>query len=180
MSTPYIGEIRMFAGNFAILNWAFCDGSLLPISQYDALFNLIGTTYGGDGQNTFGLPDLRGRGPIHQGIEPSGGTYVIGQMLGAETVTLTANQMPTHSHQILASANTAASQDPTNNVVASGAAAQPPNPAVNLYRNKGGSNLVNMGPTTTNFGQSQPHENMQPYLCINYIISLFGVFPSQN
>ena len=180
MSQPFIGEIKMFAGNFAIQGWAFCDGSLQAISQNDALFTLLGTTYGGDGQTTFALPDLRGRVPIHHGTEPTGGTSTIGQLYGAETVTLTVSQIPQHTHQIFASANPASTSDPTGAVTAAGANAQPPNPAVSLYRNKGAVNLAQMGSTTTNFGNSQAHENMQPYTCINYIISLFGIFPSQN
>ena len=180
MATPFVGEIKLFAGNFAIRDWAICDGSLLPIPEYEALYALLGTTYGGDGQNLFALPDLRGRVPVHQGTEATGGTYTIGQLLGTETVTLSSAQLPQHTHPIFASTNTASTPDPSNAVTATGANAQPPNPAVALYRNKGGTNLAPMGSSTANAGSSQPHENMQPYTCINYIIALFGIYPSQT
>ena len=167
MSEPYIGEIRMFAGNFAPAGWAFCDGSLQAISENEALFALIGTTYGGDGQTTFALPDLRGRLPVHQG-----GGFTLAQAGGVETVTLTSAQVPAHSHPFLASTDPGAQRDPTGNVLATIV---------------GGSAYVQMAPTTplapqsiSSTGGSQPHENMQPYLCVSFIISLFGVFPSQT
>jgi len=169
MSQPYVGEIRMFAGNFAPAGWMFCEGQLLPIAEYETLFNLIGTTYGGDGQSTFGLPDLRGRLPIHQG---SG--FTLAQTGGVEQVTLTASQIPAHTHPFLATANQASSQNPGNQLPAItqafsitpyGTAA----PQVQLSPNSIGST-----------GGSQPHDNFQPYLCIDFIISLFGVFPSQS
>src|SRR3954471_13971489 len=119
MSSPYIGEIRLFAGSFAPAGWAFCAGQLLPISENDALFTLIGTTYGGDGQETFALPDLRGRAPMHQGTGSSGTTYILGESAGVETVTLTTQQIPSHSHQPMGSTDPAGSSTPQNNVLAS-------------------------------------------------------------
>jgi len=166
MAQPYVGEIRMFAGNFAPAGWMFCEGQLLPISENETLFNLIGTTYGGDGQSTFGLPDLRGRIPVHQG-----NGLILAETGGAEEITLTVNQMPAHSHPYLASTNIGSQSDPANNVVAQTVGAlspyieSPPN--------------VNLSPqAVTSTGGSQPHTNFQPYLCINFIISLFGIFPS--
>ena len=181
MSSPYIGEIRMFAGSFAPVGWAFCAGQLMPISENDALFTLIGTTYGGDGQETFGLPDLQGRVPVHMGQGPGiSQNYQIGEKAGVESVTLTTQQIPIHNHAAIASANAADTNIPTaNTILASmgpaGIAQVPcylpfPNAAqVNL-------NAQSIGPA----GGSQPHENMQQYLCLTFIISLFGIFPTQN
>jgi microcystin-dependent protein len=171
MSTPYIGEIRIFAGNFAILDWAFCNGSLQSISANSALFNLIGTTYGGDGQTTFGLPDLQGRFPIHQGTGAGLPTYVIGQKAGVETVTLNTNQIPSHSH-VPASSGSGGSDNPTGNYwgASTGGKLYSTN-TPNLTMNNAAIGIT---------GGSQPHDNMQPFLCIIYIISLFGIFPSQN
>jgi microcystin-dependent protein len=167
MSQPYVGEVRMFAGNFAPAGWAFCDGQLLPISENDVLFNLIGTSYGGDGQSTFALPDLRGRLPIHQG---SG--FVPAQAGGAEQITLTVNQMPAHSHPLLASTGPGNANTPGGNVTAESA-------AVKIYY--ADQPTVALNPAAINAtGGSQPHSNLQPYLCINFIISLFGIFPSQT
>jgi microcystin-dependent protein len=151
----------------------FCDGQLLPISENETLFQLIGTTYGGDGQSTFGLPDLRGRVPIHQGTGLAGTTYILAQSVGAETVTLTANQVPTHQHSFGfgASVGKATTDRPDNSYPALGG----------YYAATPGSNLFMGEPTTiAPAGGSQPHFNMQPYLGINFIISLFGIFPSQN
>jgi microcystin-dependent protein len=169
MAQPYVGEIRMFAGNFAPAGWMFCEGQLLPISENETLFNLIGTTYGGDGQSTFALPDLRGRIPIHQGS-----SFVLAQSGGVETVTLTASQIPAHSHPFLASANPASSKSPGNQVpgITQSATITPYGtdaPLVQLSSNAVGA-----------AGGSQPHDNFQPYLCIDFIISLFGIFPSQT
>jgi microcystin-dependent protein len=167
VSSPYVGEIRMGGWNFAPVGWAMCNGQLLPISENPTLFQLIGTTYGGDGMNTFALPDLRGRLPVHQG---SGLT--IGQAGGTETVTLQATQVPAHPHPFLGSTNPGATRNPGGNVpatvVAGSAYAQDP-PTTALAANSIGST-----------GGSQPHDNMQPYLCVTFIISLFGVFPSQS
>jgi microcystin-dependent protein len=165
MSQPYVGEIRMFAGNFAPAGWLFCSGQLLPISEYETLFNLIGTTYGGDGQSTFGLPDLRGRLPIHMG---SG--FVLAQTGGAETVTLTTSTIPAHTHPALATTNSNTASLPGGNYLATGP---------DIYDvNVAGSSQ--MAPAISSVGGSQPHDNFQPYLCVDFIISLFGVFPSQS
>ncbi|MBC8001050.1 MAG: phage tail protein [Opitutaceae bacterium] len=167
MAQPYIGEIRMFAGNFAPAGWMFCEGQLLPISENETLFNLIGTTYGGDGQETFGLPDLRGRLPIHQG-----NGFILAETGGVETVTLTVQQIPAHSHGLLASPNNASVANASGNVLA-----QTPNytPYIAMPANSPLS-PNSVGPT----GGSQPHNNLQPYLCVEFIISLFGIFPSQT
>jgi microcystin-dependent protein len=174
MSAPYIGEIRMFAGNFAPAGWMFCEGQLLPISNYETLFNLIGTTYGGDGQNTFGLPDLRGRVPIHQGTGPGLPPVNLAQTGGSPTVTITVSTMASHSHPYVASTTLSAQggASPQGNVVAQSSTAKmyiAANPTADLAANAIG-----------NTGGSQPHENMQPYLCVDFIIALFGVFPSQT
>lgn len=168
MAIPYVGEIRMFAGNFAPAGWAICDGSLLPISENEVLFQLIGVTYGGDGQSTFALPDLRGRTPVHMGQSGSG-TFVLGEQFGSESVTLTAAQMPAHTHSLLASANTATTRDPIGNV--------PAEASIDAYVDDLSPAALNAS-AISSVGGSQPHENMMPYLCINFIISLFGIFPS--
>ena len=165
MAQPYVGEIRMFAGNFAPAGWMFCEGQLLPISENETLFQLIGTTYGGDGQSTFGLPDLRGRIPIHQG-----NGFILAETGGAEETTLTAAQIPAHSHPFLAAAvqgNQTQAQGavPANSVTITPYLNNPPDTAM-----KAGS----VGAT----GGTQPHTNFQPYLCVDFIISLFGIFPS--
>ena len=172
MSSPYVGEIRMFGGNFAPNGWAFCNGALLPISENEVLFQLIGTTYGGDGQETFALPNLQGRVPIHMGQGPQGITYQIGEAAGVESVTLTTNQIPNHSHPFLGTATNGGQASPTNSVLANSTVLTPyapENPTAQMAANA-------LQPV----GGSQPHENMQPYLCISFIISLFGVFPSQT
>ena len=161
----------MFGGNFAPAGWMFCDGSLLPISENETLFNLIGTTYGGDGQSTFQLPDLRSRVLVHQGQGPGLSNYSLGQPGGVEAVTLTTSQIPIHSHAPLAS-NTGGSDNPANNFWANSTTGKPysaPPPAVQM-------NAATIAAT----GGSQPHENMIPFLCVSYIISLFGIFPSPN
>jgi microcystin-dependent protein len=169
MAQPYVGEIRMFAGNFPPNGWMFCDGQSLPISENEVLFQLIGTTYGGDGQETFNLPNLQSRVPIHMGTN-AGTTYQLGEMAGTESVTLTVQQVPSHAHPWLASGATATSQDPGNQMLATAQA--------QTYFNIA-DNLTNLSPLSVGpVGGSQPHENMQPFLCINYIISLFGIFPS--
>jgi len=164
MSNPYVGEIRMFGGNFAPAGWMFCEGQLLPISENETLFNLIGTTYGGDGQETFALPDLRGRLPIHQG-----NGFILAETGGAEEITLTVNQIPVHSHPLLATLSPGDINIPGGNLTAESA-------AVKIYvADVAGGQLA---PTViTPVGGSQPHTNFQPYLCIDFIISLFGVFP---
>jgi microcystin-dependent protein len=167
MAQPYVGEIRMFAGNFAPAGWMFCEGQSLPISEYETLFNLIGTTYGGDGQSTFDLPDLRGRVPIH-----FGNGFTLAETGGVETVTLTTNQIPAHSHPMLASSGPGTTNAPAGNVTAA-------SPSVTLYiQDVTDSNMSAAAVGST--GGSQPHNNFQPYLCVDFIISLFGIFPSQT
>jgi microcystin-dependent protein len=169
---PYVGEIRMFAGNFPPVGWMFCEGQPLPISENDVLFQLIGTTYGGDGQSTFNLPNLASRFPMHMGSGPDGTTYQIGEMAGTEQETLTTQQIPTHTHAMLGSTDTATSSVPTDNVIGKST-------AVDALINAQPSTALNNQAVSPQ-GGSQPHENMQPFICINFIISLFGVFPSQT
>lgn len=164
MAQPYVGEIRMFGGNFAPAGWMFCEGQLLPISENETLFNLIGTTYGGDGQSTFALPDLRGRLPIHQG-----NGFTLAETGGAEEVTLTIQQIPVHSHPLLGSADPANVPNPQNNVPAATATATP------YFNIQPASPLSPQ--SISPVGGSQPHTNFQPYLCVDFIISLFGIFP---
>lgn len=170
MAQPYVGEIRMFAGNFAPSGWMFCEGQLLPISENATLFQLIGTTYGGDGESTFALPDLRGRLPIHQG-----NGFILAETGGAEEITLTVQQIPAHSHAWLASTNPATQSTPPGQVTASNVPNNiyrtlvPPPPQVNMAAQM-------IAPT----GGSQPHTNFQPYLCVDFIISLFGIYPSET
>jgi len=163
MAQPYVGEIRMFAGNFAPAGWMFCEGQLLPISENETLFTLIGTTYGGDGQSTFALPDLRGRLPLH-----AGNGFILAETGGAEEITLTVNQIPAHTHALLATSAAASSTDPTGQVLAK--------PDKNLYRAGAAPNPM-AAQAVTATGGSQPHTNFQPYLCVDFIISLFGLFP---
>jgi microcystin-dependent protein len=169
MTQPYVGEIRMGGWNFAPAGWMMCQGQLLPISEFETLFNLIGTTYGGDGQTTFALPDLRSRVPMHQG---SG--FPLAQLAGAETVTINGSQVPTHGHPFNASLNAGSQASPTGNVPAT-------------YNVAGGAAYFQITPTGAtpaqtigSTGGSQPHDNRQPYLGITFIISLFGVFPSPS
>jgi microcystin-dependent protein len=171
MGEPFVGEIRMFGGNFAPAGWMFCDGQLLPISENETLFNLIGTTYGGDGQSTFALPDLRGRVPLHAGTGQDGITYTLGESLGVETVTLTTQTIPIHNHSYIASQAIGGQANASGNV-------NPQSASIDWYIQDTPS--VNMAANAiTPTGGSQPHENLQPYLGINFIISLFGVFPHQ-
>jgi microcystin-dependent protein len=172
MAQPFIGEIRMFAGNFPPTGWMFCDGQTIPISQNDALFILLGTTYGGDGESTFNLPDLQGRAPVHQGTGPDGQTYQMGEKAGVETVTLTTQQIPSHNHAFLGSTNAATDNNPTGRILARSATVQ--------YLTISPGTVAANANAVTPVGGSQPHENMQPYLCVNFIISLFGLFPSQT
>ncbi len=171
MASPFIGEIRLFGGNFNPVGWAKCDGQLMVIAQNDVLFNLIGTTYGGDGQNTFALPDLRSRVPVHQGSS-LGNSYVLGQAGGAEAVTLTINETPAHAHVALASSAGATTPFPAGGVWA--VMSQPG------YAPGAGANATMNAASLGGAGGSQPHENMLPFLAVNFIISLFGVFPSPN
>lgn len=165
MSSPFIGEIRMFAGNFAPSGWAFCDGSLLAISDNDALFNLIGTTYGGDGQSTFALPDLRSKVPVHVG--PG---FALGQIGGEETVILTLGQTPAHSHVPQASSSPGTQSSPGGGLWAQSTLGQFSSAGPTVGMDPGALGLA---------GSSQPHDNMVPFLAVNFILSLFGIFPSQ-
>lgn len=173
MATPFLGVISMFGGNFAPRGYALCQGQLQSIAQNDALFALLGTIYGGDGQVTFALPDLRGRAPIHQGNLAGGSTYVIGQVLGTESVTLTATQMPAHSHTLGANSNPGSAAGPAGAVWASYSAGQ-------NYAASGSANTLMSASALTPSGGNQPHSNVQPFLAINFIIALEGVFPSRN
>jgi len=171
MGQPFVGEIRMFGGSFAPAGWAMCQGQPMPISQNETLFNLIGTTYGGDGQNTFDLPNLAGRILIHQGTN-AGQTFQIGEAAGTESVTLTTQQIPNHTHAMLASTNNGSQPQPQGGVLAKTTSgfmysAFPPGVAMNAS-------------SVQPIGGSQPHENMMPYLVVTFIISLFGIFPQPN
>lgn len=173
MAQPYIGEIRMFGGNFAPYGWSFCNGSVLPISQNNALYNLIGTTYGGDGISTFNLPDLQCRIPIHQGQGAGLQNYVLGQKGGAETVTPTVAQLPSHSHQAVGSATGGAASNPANNTWGNSGIANKsfgPGTSANASMNAGSTAMT---------GNSQPHDNMLPFLAFSFIIALEGVYPTQ-
>jgi microcystin-dependent protein len=171
MGVPYVGEIRMFAGNFPPNGWAFCWGQLMAISENDTLYNLIGTTYGGDGQTTFGLPDLRGRVPIHQGQGPGiTQNYSIGELGGVEEVTLTQQQLPNHTHTLVASSDPGNATTPTGNVLA--------NPLNTFPYFPSTASLQLNAQSLTPAGGSQPHTNMMPFLAISFIISLFGIYPS--
>jgi len=172
MAQPYVGEIRMFAGNFAPVGWLFCDGQQLSIAENEVLFQLIGTTYGGDGEETFNLPNLQSRVPLHMGNGPDGITYPLAQMAGTEQETLTIQQTPVHTHTLVGSTDLAGGGDPNGAVYA---------------RSTSFNYLIGDEPfepmaaqAVAPVGGSQPHENCQPFLCINYIISLFGLFPSQT
>ncbi|MCE4554146.1 phage tail protein [Roseateles cellulosilyticus] len=170
MSNPYLGEIRLFAGNFAPDRWALCQGQLVAIAENETLYNLIGTTYGGDGQNTFALPDLRGRVPVHQGQGPGLSPRTIGQIGGTESVTLQSGQTPAHSHPAIASTAAANLGAPGGNLLATTTGATyGPGPATTPMAS---------GAITSVWGGQQPHENMAPTLTVNYIISLYGIYPS--
>lgn len=173
MAQPYVGEIRLFAGNFAPAGWMFCDGQVLPISENETLFQLIGTTYGGDGQSTFALPNLQSRIPIHQGTGPDGNTYTLAQASGTESETLTIQQLPIHTHQALA-ASTGQVTSPANAVLAAATSTQS---GIRIYSTAAPNTPLHTSAISA-IGGSQPHQNVQPFLCINYIISLFGIFPS--
>ncbi len=168
MADPYVGEIRMWGGNYAPAGWAFCNGALLQISEYEVLFDVIGTTYGGDGQSNFALPNVQGRLPLHVG-----GGFALGQTGGSEFVTLTGNQLPIHNHGFVATQNAGSQQTPGGNVVAQFAGHE-------AYFN--GPATAAMAPQSLlpDPGGNQPHENRQPFLCITFIISLFGIFPTPS
>ena len=174
MSQPYVGEIRMFGGSFAPAGWMFCDGQTIPISENDTLFNLIGTTYGGDGQETFALPDLQGRVPVHQGTG-GGGTYVMGEKAGVESVTLTIQTMGPHNHPMIATSS-AAQLSPANATMAT-----PTGTQAGLRTYSAAAPNTTLNPASINMqGGSQPHDNIQQTLCVSFIISLFGIYPSPN
>lgn len=175
MSEPFIAEIRIFAGNFAPRSWAFCDGQLLPVSQNTALFSLIGTTYGGDGRTTMALPDLQGRAPMHPGRGPGLTDRRLGERGGVETVTLTEAQMPNHGHSMMAAINQALLKDPGP------ARSLARSRFANAYQQNTSANLVGLNPSVLEeTGGSQAHNNGQPYLTINFIIALQGLYPSRS
>jgi microcystin-dependent protein len=173
MSEPFVGEIRMFGGSFAPRSWALCDGQLLAVNQNDALFSLLGTTYGGDGRTTFGLPDLRGRIPLHAGSGPGLTPRSLGSRSGTESNTLNANQLPAHNHIFNGTTNPAGDTSPAGNLPGTAAGS-------NLYNNAS-ANLVAMDAdmVATNGGGGS-HNNVMPFLCVNFIIALFGIYPSRN
>jgi microcystin-dependent protein len=169
VAQPFIGEIRIFAGSFAPVGWEFCDGQPVPISENEALFQLIGTTYGGDGESTFNLPNLQSRIPIHQGQGGGLTNRVLGELAGVESVTLSSTQMPSHNHALLASQNVGADANPQNQLLAAGTNVQ--------FFRAIAPNAPMANTIISPAGGSQPHENLMPYLCVNYIISMFGLFP---
>lgn len=176
MSTPFLGEIRMFGFGRTPTGWQACDGSLLAISEYDALFNLLGTTYGGDGQTTFAVPDLRGRLPLHQGQGPGLSNRVIGEIAGSETVTLTEQQMPTHTHSLNATTSAASTGTPGTALLPGTVSGD------TFYVNTiTGNTAVKMSPQMlSSGGGSQPHENLMPTLTVQYCIATAGIYPSQS
>jgi microcystin-dependent protein len=173
VSTAFVGEVRLVGFNFAPSGWSTCQGQSMPITNNEALYTLIGTTYGGDGQSNFNLPNLAGRIPIHQGTDAAGNSYVLGQIGGSETVTVAPNQLPAHTHTLMASGNsTGAVSNPANNVVAS---------AVKMFTpQQTPTDAMNPAMVTVAQGGGLPHENRQPYQVLNWIISLSGIFPSQG
>ena len=172
MSEPFVGEIRMFAGNFAPRGWAFCDGQLLAISQNDALFSLFGTIYGGDGRTTFRLPDLRGRVPIHAGQGPGLTPRQLGARGGAEKVTLTTNQLPSHTHPVKGTNDEADATEPAGSVPAQSS-------TVDLYASTAPTVDLNAA-AVPGVGGSQSHSNLMPFLCVHFIVALFGIYPSRH
>jgi microcystin-dependent protein len=172
VSNPFLGEIRLFGFNFAPRTWATCSGQLMPIAQNTALFSLLGTTYGGDGQTTFALPDLRGRSALSAGQGPGLAAYNLGQVSGVETVTLISTQMPAHNHTMLASSSDSTAKNPSGNIP--GGTASP------VYAAVGTANTTMAPQVIGGAGGSQPHENRSPYLVLNYCIALEGIYPSRN
>jgi microcystin-dependent protein len=172
MSEPFVGEVRMFAGNFAPRGWAFCDGQLLAVSQNDALFSLLGTIYGGDGRTTFGLPDMRGRIPLHQGHGPGLSERRLGSKGGAENETLTTNQLASHTHGFNANTAAATSGNATGRVLATVT-------GYNVYREEAQNTNMASG-AIVNTGGSQPHTNLMPTICVHFIIALVGIYPSRH
>ena len=172
MSEPFLAEIKMFGFNFAPRNWALCDGQILPINQNQSLFSLLGTTYGGDGRTSFGLPDLRGRAPMHEGQGPNQGSRTLGLKAGSETTILTTAQMPAHTHAAMAESSAGDNPNPGTRVLAGSAPSE-------VYHDPANLSDLHSG-TIANAGSSQGHENMQPYLTITFCIALSGLFPSRN
>ncbi len=172
MAEPFIGEIKMFAGTFAPRNYAFCNGQLLPIAQNTALFSLLGTTYGGNGQTNFALPDLRSRAPIHQHQGPGLTPHAIGESLGQEAVTLNATQLPSHSHRQQASTSPASA--------AFGPSAAPAASATTNFYGGGAPTVLLAAAAVGDSGGNQPHDNMAPFQVLNFIIALQGIFPARN
>jgi len=172
MSEPFVGEIRMFAGNFAPRGWAFCNGQLLAVSQNDALFSLLGTIYGGDGRTTFGLPDMRGRLPVHAGNGPGLSTRRLGAEGGSEQITLTVNHLPSHTHSFQATDQLADTSIPANKALAKSSSGD-------VYINENPDTAL-AGNAVSNFGGSQNHANLMPFLCVHFIIALIGIYPSRN
>ncbi len=175
MSEPFVGEIRMFAGNFAPRGWAFCDGQLLPVSQNTALFSLIGTTYGGDGRTTTALPNMQGRAPMHPGRGPGLTSRRLGEKVGAETVTLSEAQIPSHTHTARADSSSAAAGAPTNT-----SALARTGGGLDAYRTDTTVNVDMASATLSTTGGSQAHTNLQPFLAISFIIALVGLYPSRG
>ncbi len=173
MSDNFVGEIRIFAGNFAPKDWAFCRGQLIPISQNTALFSLLGTTYGGNGTSNFALPDLQGRAPMQPGQAPGLSPYALGQQDGAETVTLSAAQKPAHSHPLRASSAAANASDPTGNVLANAGSGA-------LYASGPADTPLSAGAVGPAGGDGLEHNNLMPYLPVNYIIAMTGIFPARS
>jgi microcystin-dependent protein len=176
MSTPFLGEIRMFGFNFAPNGWALCNGQTLSISQYTALFSLLGTTYGGNGTTTFQLPNLQGQVPIHQGTG-GGGTYVIGEVSGSANVTLLSSQMPAHTHLVNVDGNASGKNTPSGNFLGTVPALAPVDSKI---YSSGPANATMAATAVAVAGGNTPHNNMQPYLVVNFCIALVGMFPSRN
>ena len=173
MAQPYVGEIRMFAGNFNPVGWEFCSGQLLPISENEVLFQLIGTTYGGDGESTFALPNLQSRIPMHFGAGPDGVNYQLAEAAGVESVTLSTQQIPIHTHPFTASLTVANDPSPAAKLLGESRPG-----TLSFFEDDAGNAMA--ANSVTPIGGNQPHENCQPFLCVNFIISLFGIFPSQT
>ena len=171
MSQPFVGEIRLVGFTFAPSGWALCNGQAMPIAEYEALFNLIGTTYGGDGVNTFNLPNLQSRVPFHMGANSMGDNFIIGQIAGSESVTLTTLQIPAHSHTLAANSGTGSQPSPAAGVWAGS--------TLDQFSTEAPANAMSSN-GTTNSGGNLPHDNVSPVLVVNFVISLFGIFPSQG
>ncbi|MGH2879620.1 MAG: phage tail protein [Solirubrobacteraceae bacterium] len=173
MTDQYVGEIRLFGGNYTPAEWAPCDGRLLKIDEYQTLYALIGTTYGGDGQTTFALPDMRGRLPLSSGQAPGMSNYQLGQKGGVEAVTLAPTQYPAHSHHVRANTTLGAEPGPAGNLLASSA-------GIYMYHESAPTESLNQASISVSRGGAQPHENRQPSLGVSYIIALNGIYPSQG